>query len=127
MVNFKIQTTFPVSPRIIYEAWLDSEKHSAMTRGAAQCSKEQGGSFTAWDGYITGINFKLSPHSEIIQTWRTSEFANNEKDSKLRIKIETHEKGCLLTLSHSDIPDGQSDYEQGWHDHYFAPMMAYFN
>lgn len=127
MVNFKIQTTFPVSPRIIYEAWLDSEKHSAMTGGAAQCSKEQGGSFTAWDGYITGLNFKLSPYSEIVQRWRTSEFSVDEKDSTLSIKIETHKKGCLLTLSHTEIPDGQSDYEEGWHDHYFGPMMEYFS
>ena len=127
MVRFKIQTTFPVSPRIIYEAWLDSEKHSAMTGGTAQCSKDKSGSFTAWDGYISGINLKLSPHSEIIQTWRTSEFAGDEKDSKLSIKFETHEKGCLLTLLHTNIPNGQSDYEQGWHDHYFGPMKEYFN
>lgn len=127
MVSFKIQATFPVLPSIIYEAWLNTEKHSAMTGGTARCSKITGGSFMAWDGYITGTNLKLSPYSEIIQSWRTSTFKDSEQDSKLSIQLEAYKNGSLLTLTHSNIPDGQSDYEKGWHDHYFVPMQKYFS
>jgi hypothetical protein len=31
-----------------------------------------------------------------------------------------------LTLIHNNIPKGQSDYEQGWINHYFEPMKTYF-
>jgi hypothetical protein len=37
------------------------------------------------------------------------------------------EGGTLLTLAHSDVPDGQTSYEQGgWQSHYFEPMKKYF-
>jgi hypothetical protein len=32
----------------------------------------------------------------------------------------------LATLHHTDIPDGQSGYGQGWRDNYFDPMQALF-
>lgn len=46
-VHFRLKTTFPVSAQIVYEAWLDSETHSAMTGGAASCSNVVKDTFTA--------------------------------------------------------------------------------
>ena len=44
-----------------------------------------------------------------------------------RLLFEAADGGTKLTLVHENIPEGQSDaYEQGWHEHYFAPMKAYF-
>jgi hypothetical protein len=34
----------------------------------------------------------------------------------------------MLTLVHSDVPDGQRSYEEGgWQHNYFEPMTAYFS
>jgi len=126
-ISFSIQTTFSVSSETAYHAWLNSESHAAMTGGEAKCSATVGDSFTAWDGYIFGTNRRLKPPKKIVQSWRTTEFPDDAPDSDLELLFENHPDGCELTLTHTNIPDGQPDYEQGWWDHYFTPMKAYFS
>lgn len=125
--SFTISQQFSVDSAALYHAWLSSEEHTQMTGGEAHCSEYLGDSFSAWDGYISGTNVSLVPHSEIKQTWRTTEFAESDKDSELLITFEDNDLGCTQTLTHTNIPDGQSNYEQGWEDHYFSPMRAYFS
>jgi activator of HSP90 ATPase len=98
-----------------------------MTRGReAICSDREGDKFSTWDGYITGTNVRLNKDKLIGQNWRTTEFANSEKDSELIIILNETTKGCELVLNHSNIPKLQPDYEHGWSDHYFTPMKEYF-
>jgi len=124
--SFELKASFSVKPSIIYDAWLSSKQHSDMTGGEAHCSNQVEGEFSAWDGYISGRNHSLKQNEEIIQSWRTTEFATNDEDSLVKITLKETEKGCELTLTHSNIPEGDADYEQGWKDHYFAPMKEYF-
>lgn len=126
-ISFKLEETFPVSPQVIYHAWLDSEQHSNMTGGSATCSNESNGSFSAWDGYISGFNKSLVENQKIIQSWRTTAFESEEQNSEVLIELKETEQGCLLTLTHTGIPEGQPDYKKGWNEHYFTPMKAYFN
>ena len=124
--KFEIHKTFPVKPSELYEAWLDSEIHSNMTGGSAKTSNKLGESFTAWDGYISGKNIKLTQGQEIIQSWRTSDFKEGDVDSEITIKLIPSKGGTTLTLIHTNIPEGQPDYAQGWEEHYFTPMKAFF-
>jgi len=62
----------------------------------------------------------------IVQSWRTTDFGTADQDSRIEVLLEPAGSGTLLTLRHTDIPDGQSGYEQGWRDYYFAPMRAFF-
>ena len=114
------------SPEDIYDAWLDSDKHSAMTGGEAECSKETGEKFSAWDGYISGTNLELEPGRRILQSWRTSEFDDADEDSFLELIFRPSGNGTELTLNHTNIPEGQTQYEQGWVDSYFEPMRHFF-
>ena len=125
-LSFEIKATFSVKPAALYHAWLDSELHSAMTGGEAICSDQADGEFSAWDGYIRGHNKSLKTNKEIVQRWRTSDFKDGDEDSELVIKIQEIEGGCELTLMHSNIPEGQPDYQKGWIDHYLEPMKEYF-
>ena len=72
--SFETSDVILATPKRIYEAWLDSEEHTNMTGGKAEFSAEPGASFTAWDGYITGVNLELEPYHRIIQSWRSSQF-----------------------------------------------------
>lgn len=125
--SIKLIEIFTTTPEEIYNAWLDSTKHSNMTGGQAECSITIGDQFTAWDGYISGKNIHLILNEEIIQTWRTSEFDSKDEDSKLVIKLKEVKEGTELTLLHSNIPKGQTQYKEGWEEHYFTPMKNYFN
>lgn len=120
------QIFFSASPKEIYEAWLSSEKHTAMTGGEARCSDKVGGSFTAWDGYISGKNMELLENRRILQSWRTSEFLVTDEDSILEILLEPTTKGTKFKLNHTKIPQGQNQYYQGWIENYFVPMKDYF-
>jgi activator of HSP90 ATPase len=124
--SLELKEVFNVSASELYHAWLDSELHTQMTGGEAECSNQTGASFSAWDGYITGKNMVLIEGEKIVQTWRTSEFDENDEDSILTVLLSEQPKGCELVLLHTNIPSGQTQYEQGWGDHYFEPMKEFF-
>lgn len=124
--SFELSIQLPATATEVYDAWLDSEKHTQMTGGFAECSTEIGATFSAWDGYITGCNLHLKPNTEIEQSWRTTQFEDSDADSHLKIQLKDNKEGMLLTLIHSKIPEGQPDYAQGWQEHYFEPMLRYF-
>lgn len=125
-IKFEISDVIPASAEMIYNAWLNSEEHSEMTGGGAKVSANIGDTFEAWDGYIKGKNLELDSPSRILQLWRTSEFAENEKDSLLEILLTPVEDGTRVTIRHSDLPEHGMQYQQGWVDAYFNPMKGYF-
>jgi uncharacterized protein YndB with AHSA1/START domain len=125
---FTLTTTIPASAQEIYDAWLDSRAHSQMTGGEASMTDEVGAELTAWNGYITGRNLALVPAERIVQAWRTTKFTDEHEDSIITLTLEEVDDGTLLTLVHSNVPDGQTTYEEGgWQQHYFEPMKAYFS
>jgi activator of HSP90 ATPase len=128
MESFTLTTTLPASPKEIYNAWLSSEGHSQMTGSQAEVQGSSGGTSTAWDGYIWGKTLELEANHRIVQAWRTSEFPEGSSDSRVEILLEEDPNGTKITLTHTDIPEGQGDgYKQGWEDFYFTPMRVYFS
>jgi len=124
---FTVSATIPATPDEIYDAWLDGKSHGAMNGGGpATASKRVGGAFTAWDGYIGGKNLELEPGKRILQSWRTTQFTDQDEDSRIEITLEKVTGGTKLTLEHSNVPDGHDGYKSGWTTHYFEPMKAYF-
>lgn len=127
MESIKLTKTFPVNPKEIYFALLDSKAHSKMTGAKAKVNPKINGFFSAWDGYITGKTIELKQDQKIVQLWRTSEFPQDAPDSILEIKLTEIPKGTKLIILHKNIPAGQSDsYKQGWKEFYFKPMEIHF-
>ena len=126
-VEFEVSDVVPASLEQVYAAWLDSDEHSAMTGSPARVSAKVGDKFDAWDGYISGKNLELEPSSRILQLWRTSEFEDSDKDSKLEVLFESAEYGTRVRILHTQLPEHGMQYLQGWKDSYFTPMKAYFN
>ena len=125
--EFTISTVFSATPEKVFKAWLSTEGHSAMTGSPAKVEPRVGGTFMAWDNYITGKTLELKPYTRIVQAWRTTEFSEKDPDSRLELTLEAVKEGTKLTLKHSNIPDGQADsYEGGWDESYFQPMREYF-
>jgi uncharacterized protein YndB with AHSA1/START domain len=125
--TFTLTTTIPASAQDIYDAWLDSAGHSEMTGGEASMSDQIGTEVSAADGYISGRNLELVPGERIVQSWRTTEFTDDHEDSIITVTLEEVDGETLLTLIHSNVPDGQTSYQRGgWQEHYFEPMIEYF-
>jgi activator of HSP90 ATPase len=125
--GFTLSEILPVKASEIYEAWLSSEGHTAMTGSPALVDAKVGGAFSAWDGYIFGSILDLRPDQQIVQSWRTSEFPDDAPDSRLEVLLDEANDGTKVTIIHTDMPDGQVDsYCQGWADFYFKPMKKFF-
>ncbi len=125
--SFKVSVTLPTTPKEIYNAWLDSSKHSEFTESEAKIEKKVGSEFTAGNGYISGKNILLHMNKRIHQSWRTTDFPEDAPDSKVEISFEPVAKGTKLTIVHSNLPEGEgTKYKKGWKEHYFAPMKKYF-
>jgi activator of HSP90 ATPase len=125
--ELELTATIPASAKKIYEAWLDSKGHTAMTGSEAKVDARIDGVFTAWEGYIEGTTIELEPNQRIVQNWRTSDFPSDSPDSKIEVILEEDEKGTKITLIHTGIPTGQADeYRKGWDEFYFSPMTRYF-
>jgi len=121
-VDFEISDSFPAPPQVVYDTWLDSEGHAAITGSPATASNEVGGDFTVHGGDINGKNLELVPGKLIRQSWRTQQFA----DSELEITLEPEGTGTRLTLKHTNLTGDGTHYKTGWVEHYFEPMKAYF-
>ena len=125
-IEFEVSDVIPATPDAIYSAWLSSDEHSRMTGSPASVSAEVGDEFEAWDEYIHGKNLELQPPGRIYQSWRTSEFDDNEEDSLLEVLPESEGNGTRVTIRHSNLPDDGMHYREGWKDSYFTPMKEHF-
>ncbi len=125
-MEFKISTVLKAPAAKIYGAWLNSEGHARMTGSAAKVSAKVGGSFEAWDGYIHGKNLILEPQKRIVQSWRTSEFSEDEKNSQIEVTFEKAGEGTKVTIHHTSLPAHGMQYKDGWVENYFQPMKKYF-
>jgi activator of HSP90 ATPase len=125
--EFTVSDVLPATPQAVYDAWMSSEGHAAMTGGSAQIDARVGREYTAWDGYISGRTLVLEPGRRIVQAWRTTEFEPADPDSRLEVLLDAVPEGTKITLHQTEVPDGQSGYEQGWQDNYFDPMREYFS
>ena len=126
--SIKTSVKLPITAREFYEAWLDSEKHTAFTGSPAKIERMVGSEFTAWDGYITGKNIALYRFSKIVQSWRTADFPEGAEDSQIEVLIESIGEGVKVTVVHTGIPDGEGKkYRKEWKDRYFKPMKEYFS
>ena len=57
-----------------YEALMDSRKHARFTGAPARMSQKTGGTFSAYDGYITGVSIELVSDARIVQAWCGSDW-----------------------------------------------------
>src|SRR5262249_16118701 len=112
----------------IYDAWLSSSGHENITGGQkAQISAQDGAAFTVWNGYITGRNLKLEPGRRIVQSWRTTKFADTDPDSQIEVLLQPAAGGTGVTGRHSNVPGGHTSYRDGgWQRSYFEPMKQHF-
>lgn len=120
-IEFRVSTIIPAPAKKIYDAWLNSEGHARMTGGSANITPRTGAEFEAWDGYIRGKNLILEPYRRIVQSWRTTEFSDEEEDSQIEVTFEKAGTGTKVTIHHTNLPPDGKQYQQGWVDNYFSP------
>ena len=130
--SYTLSRVIQATPKRLFESWLDSREHSSITGRAATVDPAVGGGINSLDGLITGTNTQVEPYHRIVQVWTVEAF-----ESRVEIVLSTlmgqgaianaHDDGATITVTHSELPTGQSLFSpEWWEQTYFRGMDAYF-
>jgi activator of HSP90 ATPase len=120
--TIKQSVTIKAKPHEVYEALMDSKKHTGFTGGEATISRKLGGKFSTFEGYAEGINVELEQDKKIVQTWRAEDWPEGHY-SKATFTFAAVAGGTKLTFTQTGVPAEQyKDVAQGWKAYYWKPM-----
>lgn len=116
----------PAAPDTLFEMYLDSAAHEAITGAPVIIGVESGAEFRAFDGALSGAMLHVVKPRLIVQSWRSTEFNDDDPDSTLILMFTPVGDQGRIDLIHLDVPD--HDYEgvtQGWEKYYWRPWRTY--
>ena len=117
---------FGVSPKTLYELYIDSKKHSQATGALAKVSRRTGGAFMAFGGQLKGKNLLVIPTKMIVQSWRASQWKKSDPDSILVIRFSKTKMGGRVDLVHVNVPEyDHQGVTDGWEHYYWQPWREY--
>jgi uncharacterized protein YndB with AHSA1/START domain len=136
--SIHLEHVFKASRKRVYEALTDAKQFdkvvmlsdamkSGMPPGASptQISREAGGAFTAFGGYVTGRQIELVPNERIVQAWRAGSW--NEGDYSIaKFQLVEQGAGTKIVFDHTGFPKGEAEHlVEGWKTNYWAPMEKF--
>jgi len=117
---------FKASLHEVYEALMDSKKHSEFSGEDAKMSRKVGGKISAYSGYVDGKNLKLVADKKIVQKWRGSDWPERHY-SIATFEMKKIPGGTKLTFVQTDVPEEFcKDISDGWKEHYWEKMKRMF-
>ena len=121
------KVTFKAPIHDVYEALMDSRKHARFTGAPARMSQKTGGTFSAYDGYITGVNIELVSDARIVQAWRGSDWPEGCY-SLVVFSLKMVKGGTRLDFTQIGVPAKEyKGINAGWGEYYWEPMKVMFN
>jgi len=129
------ELTFKAGRRQVYDALTRTSKFDALTRlsdglslltapgaKATAISREVGGPFTLFGGYITGRHLEMVPEELLVQAWRAGSWKPGDY-SIVKFALSAEGAACKLVLDHRGFPEGQGkSLAYGWGVHYWEPL-----
>ena len=128
------EPVFKASRKRVYEALTDSKQFDkviqlsgvmkSMPPGGkpTEISREVGGAFTLFGGYITGRHVELVPGERIVQAWRTGGWAPGVY-SIAKFELVEQGTGTKIVFDHTGFPKGEAEVlASGWKAHYWEPL-----
>lgn len=132
------QVIFKASPKRVYEVLIDSKQFnkvillSAAAKSGAKLgdkptdiSREAGGGFVLFGGYITGRQIELMPNQRIVQAWRTGGWDPGIY-SIARFQLMEQGSDTKLVFDHTGFPQSLAEHlATGWKINYWEPLGKY--
>jgi activator of HSP90 ATPase len=116
----------PAAAEKLFEMYLDPVQHAAFTGKPVTIGAEQGASFEAFDGMLTGTILHVIRPRLVVQSWRSCMFHAENPDSTLILTFTTEQNEGRIDLVHLDVPE--HDYDgvvAGWKKFYWDPWREY--
>ena len=128
------EPVFAASSKRVYEALTDPNEFTRVVQlsGALQAmhlpdepaviSREAGGAFALFGGYITGRHVELVPNVRLVQAWRAGSWSSGVY-SIARFELVKQGAGCKIVFDHTGFPKGEAQsLASGWKAHYWDPL-----
>ena len=122
--NIKQTVNFKATPHEVYEALIDSRKHSAFTGDKAIISRKVNGKFSAYSGGLRGKNLELVKDKKIVQAWQCIMRGwSKEYFSIATFSLKKTKSGTKLEFTHAGVPIScNASIAEGWRTYYWKPM-----
>jgi activator of HSP90 ATPase len=118
------RVTFKAALHDVYEALMASRRHARFSGAPARISRKAGGTFTAYDGYITGVNIELVPDTRIVQAWRAVDWPEGCY-SLVIFSLKMVKGGTGLEFTRIGVPAKKyTGIDTGWAQFYWEPMKV---
>jgi activator of HSP90 ATPase len=128
------EPVFKASRKRVYEALTDAKQFDKVIQLSgvmqsmhlgdkpAEISREVGGPFTLFGGYITGRHVELLPSERIVQAWRTGSWPPGVY-SIAKFDLMEQGSGTKIVFDHTGFPKGDAEsLASGWKAHYWEPL-----
>jgi activator of HSP90 ATPase len=128
------EPVFKASRKRVYEALTDAKQFDKIIQLSgvmqamhlpdkpAEISREVGGTFTLFGGYVTGRHVELVPNQRIVQAWRAGSWPPGVY-SIARFELLEQGSGTKIVFDHTGFPQGDAEVlASGWKAHYWDPL-----
>jgi activator of HSP90 ATPase len=128
------EPVFKASRKRVYEALTDAKQFDKIIQLSgvmqamhladkpAEISREVGGAFTLFGGYVTGRHVELVPNERIVQAWRAGSWPPGVY-SIAKFELGEQGSGTKIVFDHTGFPKGAAEVlASGWKAHYWEPL-----
>jgi len=129
------EVIFKASCKRVYEALTDAKQFEKIVQLSAavksgmvppgkpaEISREPGGAFALFGGYISGRQLVLVPDKLIVQAWRAGSW-DPDSYSIAKFALSDQDANTKLIFDHSGFPNGEGAHlAEGWHINYWEPL-----
>jgi activator of HSP90 ATPase len=89
----------------------------------SEISRQPGGAFALFGGYITGRLVAMVRDHLLVQAWRTGSWPSGVY-SIARFELAEHESGARIIFDQAGFPEGEAEsLAAGWQAHYWEPIQ----
>jgi len=123
--NVILAASLPTTADRLFEMYLDSQTHAAITGASVTIEPRAGAPFRAFDGMLTGTMLHIEPTQFIVQTWRSANWPTAALDSILTLTFQPQGDAARIELVQVNVPvEDFAGVSQGWERFYWAPWRT---
>lgn len=124
--TLSLAASMPAAPELLFDMYLDAERHAAFTGSPVTIGSQPGSTFRAFEDALSGTILHTQPKRLIVQSWRSVNFAESDIDSTLILSFWPRPDGARIELMHVNVPEADfAGVSEGWGKFYFAPWREY--
>jgi activator of HSP90 ATPase len=128
---------FKATRKRVYEALTDAKQFDKVIQLSAamktmslgskptEISREAGGAFALFGGYVTGRHIELLPDERMVQAWRAGSWEPGIY-SIAEFELTEQGSGTRIIFDHRGFPKGLGEHlAEGWRINYWEPLEKF--